>query len=339
MNRFVAVMTGFIFTVSMLLLAPVVAKAADVTYSGFVDASYFDAENVNSSFTLDEVELDINAKIDDRLSLRADLNYREVDAGGGLTADEILEQGYITYKTDLGEHTLDITFGKFNAPIGFELLDPVDMYQYSHSLLFNFAIPTNLTGVMGFIKPSEQIDLSVYYVNGWDVNSDNNNHKTIGARVGLTPNEDVNIGLSLIRGAELAVGGDVRTVIDLDFTLTTVEKLIIGGEFNIGEEENTGIGGDDAEWMGLMVMANYEIDDENSVTFRFDTLDDEGGTRIGVPGVDVEVTSVTFAALRSLDENAGVLFELRMDDADVNIFDGGTEDSQTSFALEFTYSF
>ena len=336
MNRVAAVLTGFIFTVSMFLFAPMVAKAADVTYSGFVDVSYADAENVDSSFTLDEVELDINAKIDDRLSLRADLNYREVD--GGLSADTVLEQGYITYKTDLGEHTLDITFGKFNAPIGFELLDPPDMYQYSHSLLFNFAIPTNLTGVMGTIKPSEQIDLSVYYVNGWDVNSDNNNHKTIGARFGLTPNEGLNIGLSLIRGAELDAGGDVRTVIDVDLTVTSIDRLILGAEFNIGEEENQGIGGDDAEWMGLMVMANYEIDDKHSLTLRFDTLDDEGGTRIGVP-VDVEVTSVTFAALRSLGENAGALFELRMDDADENIFDGGTEDSQTSFALEFTYSF
>ena len=62
------------------------------------------------------------------------------------------EQGYVT-RSRAGSQDLEgnypiLTFGKFNAPIGFELLDAPDMYQYSHSLVFSRGLPTNLTGAM-----------------------------------------------------------------------------------------------------------------------------------------------------------------------------------------------
>ncbi|MCH7859583.1 MAG: hypothetical protein IID14_07795 [Candidatus Marinimicrobia bacterium] len=45
-----------------------------------------------------------------------------------------------------GVATPSITIEKFSASIRFELLDAPDMYQYSHSLVFDDALPTNLRG-------------------------------------------------------------------------------------------------------------------------------------------------------------------------------------------------
>lgn len=338
--------------IAVIGFGSVKAQAAEFTFSGFVDASYLDAQYENSSFTLDEVELDINGTLADNLTLRADLNYREVD--GTLTADTVVEQGFITYGADLGGTPVDFTFGKFNIPMGWELLDPVDMYQYSHSLLFNFAIPTNVTGLMGTLKPADMLDLNLYVVNGWDVNSDYNNSKTIGGRLGITPAEGYNIGLSFITGKEtcpdaacvvsegapLDIDDDVRTVFDIDFTITVVDKLTIGGEYNMGEEENQSAVtlGDDAEWTAYMIMGNYEVTDDTSVTLRYDSFDDEDGTRLG-NGVEEEQESYTFAVLHSLGENAGVLAEYSVIESDVDVFDDMTEDSVRTVAVEFTYSF
>lgn len=344
---FMAVM-GAVIMMSGITTTEVLAEdMPKFKISGFVDASFYDEEYATSSFTLDEVEIDIKGTLSEKLTLRADLNYREVDTDSDsdgiedLTSDEIFEQGYLTYAADLGGTNVDLTFGKFNIPMGFELLDPVDMYQYSHSLIFNYGIPTNVTGAMVSSKLTEMLDLSLYYVNGWDINSDNNNSKTVGGRFGITPAEGINFGLSAISGKEQDAGtageDDTRTVFDVDFTITAIDKLTIGGEFNTGEEENLGlVAGTDAEWTAYMLMANYQLNDTCSLTLRYDNFDDEDGTRLDAVE---ERKSYTVAALHSLGDGAGLLFEYRLDDSDQKVFNGSTEDSKQSFAVEFTYSF
>lgn len=96
--------------------------------SGFVDTSYVYDDNAESNtFSLDQIELDIEKTISDATSLRTDLNFVNGDEEDGLTVDEIMEQGYVTFGCPILNGT-KFTFGKFNAPIGFELLDAPDMY-------------------------------------------------------------------------------------------------------------------------------------------------------------------------------------------------------------------
>lgn len=304
------------------------AWAEDPKISGFVDTSLYGSEHGDSSFGLDQVEVDFEKKIDDKLSLRIDVNYLPSSTS---RYDDTFEQGFVTLNTK----GVDLTVGKFNAPIGFELLDPVDMYQYSHALVFDNGLPTNLTGAMGSYSFGEIADLSLYVVNGWDNNSDNNNSKTVGGRLGITPTKGVNVGLSAISGKEGATD-DKLTVIDIDLTVTALDKLTIGAEYNSGTDEGAAAGGDDAEWSGFLIMANYAATDDLSVTLRYDSFDDEDGTRLGT----IEKrTAYAVAALYSLGEGAGFLLEYRTDESDEKVFDGNTEDSEASYAAEFTYSF
>lgn len=333
--KIVAIIIGAVF----LLSQGSAAKAeTPVEFSGFVDASYVDADGSDGTFSLDQVELDIGKKLTEDLTLRADLNY--LAGTGSLAFDDIVEQGYITYTAPVG-NGLEFTIGKFNAPIGFELLDPVDMYQFSHALVFDFGIPTNLTGVMGAYAFADQVDLSLYVVNGWDNNTDNNGSKTVGGRFGITPVEGINIGFSAISGPEVANNTeDKRTVLDVDLTVTMVERLTIGAEYNYGKEDKASLVviGDDAKWAGVLLMAHYDFTDRFGLTVRYDWFNDKDGARLG-NSVEEKQQSYTISPTVSLGEGAGLLVEYRRDTSDELVFKGGTEDDRDTFAVEFTYSF
>ena len=285
------------------------------------------------------MEINIEKEINDKLSLRADLNY--LASSNALTFDDIVEQGYVTYKLPVG-NGVDLTFGKFNAPIGFELLDPVDMYQYSHALVFNYGLPTNLTGLMGSYSFNDIVDLTLYAVNGWDNNSDNNGGRTLGGRIGVTPMDGINLGVSTISGTTEEPGNtkDKKTVVDVDFTITMVEKLVIGGEFNSGKEEKASAvtTGDDAKWTGYLLMAHYDFTDRYGLTVRYDYFDDKDGARLG-NSVGEKQQAYTIAPTFALGDGARIIAEYRRDKSNENVFNGGVDDSKESVAIEFTYSF
>ena len=138
--RNIFVILAAILLTSGIFFTPFLSAEEDKTdktlnISGFVDASYSDADFSAGTFRLDQVEIDITKKLSNKLSLRADIYY--LASTSALTFDSIIEQGYLTYTLFVG-NGLNISVGKFNAPIGFELLDPIDMYQFSHSLVFDF---------------------------------------------------------------------------------------------------------------------------------------------------------------------------------------------------------
>jgi hypothetical protein len=78
-----------------------------------------------------------------------------------------------------------LTFGRFNAPLGFELVDPNEMFQFSHSLVYTYGLPVNLTGAMVRKAWDGGLDARAYAVNGWDRNDETNQVPTWGGRVGF----------------------------------------------------------------------------------------------------------------------------------------------------------
>ncbi len=318
------------------------AKAEEgLAISGFVDAAYYNnANSEESTFSLDQAEIDVVKTVEGVGSLRFDL---QAVRGAANTTDDLLEQGYVT--ADVGVATL--TFGKFNAPIGFELLDPNDMYQYSHAMVFDYGLPTNLTGAMltgdyGFL------DYALYVVNGWDIIADDNSDKTFGGRIGVTPMEGVNVGVSYITGKEGSDADGATTanlsVLDVDATITMIESLTLGGEFNSGAQEGASAlsAGGDATWTGFLVMANYAFTDTVALTVRYDSFHDTDGARLG-SGVDETRNAITVSPSYAIGDGMGVLAEYKMTTSDYkDAFtkkDGSTTDTLSEIAVEFTYSY
>jgi|GEM_PF-1138831 len=242
---------------------------------GFVSAGAFSDRNTDrSSFGVDETELDVEHGFSDKALVRADIEY-VTQEGGSLKMD--LEQGYLSY--NLGStQKWTFSFGKFNAPLGFESCDAPGRYQHSYAAVSTYAVPCNLTGVSMHTQFSPIVDAVVYLVNGWDVNSDNNSGKTWGTRWGFTPVDNLNFGLSGITGPEQLDRTDSRrSMFDLDLTYHATPSLLIGGEANYGMESKVLANNGDARWFGFLLMSNIELGGSVNLTTRVDYFKDYGG--------------------------------------------------------------
>ena len=319
-----------------------------VEISGFVDASYT-YSNIDdaNTFGLDQVEIDLLKNLGGIGTLRADLEWVS-DGEGGFTLDA--EQGYVTLDLGLGRgkgNYPTLTFGKFNAPIGFELLDAPDMYQYSHSLIFSNGLPTNLTGAMLAMDLGGGIDVVVHLTNGWDQNVDANTNKMIGGRLGYSHEELGGIGFSAMRGDHVDPfrGSDFGlvsnlTVYDIDLTLTPAPGLIIGGEYNNSKREPK-VSDHVLNWNGYMVMAHYRLTDVMGLTGRYDYVNTSTTVtlRSGGRGNVLSRTqqALTIAPTFALTDGLGFLMELRRDFSDDETY--ALVKPMVTFAFEMTYSF
>ncbi len=337
-------------TFALVLIAlATTAMAQETTITGFADASYlYNTHDINGEFSLDQVEVDIIHQSSEKTLVRADLEW--IKDGEGFIAQ--VEQAFMTYTTDRG---WGFTFGKFNAPIGFELLDPVDMYQFSHALVFDYGLPTNLTGASVAKDFGPGFDIIGYVSNGWDRNTMAGANVTWGGRLGYSNSGFIG-GLSAISGKEEMDAENeedpimpfTRTVYDIDLSYET-GMWLFGGEYNMGKvTETMEVGDVDQEWNGFLLMTHVAYANWTGLTVRYDYFDDKDGYAFG--GVlnaddDLEfqkVQSITVCPTFSLDENFGALVELRIDKSNrTGAFqdkDGENTDTNTTIAFEMTYS-
>ena len=327
-----------ILTLAVLTLATG-ALAQDTRITGFVDAAYFyDTHAKNGEFGLDQVEVDIEHRASEKTLVRADLEW--IKDSEDYAAQ--VEQAFMTYTVRCG---WAFTFGKFNAPIGFELLDPHEMYQYSHSLVFDYASPTNLTGLKLAREFGRGFDIVAHVTNGWDRATADRN-VTWGGRLGYAAGGFAG-GLAAISGKEEMppeVEGDpaipfARTVLDADLSYAT-GPLRFGADLNRGQVDLPA--GGEAEWLALMLMTHVDFNDWAGLTLRLDHFDDEDGFVFGdVDGEFQQRRTFTIAPTFVLDDGFGALVELRIDTSDQDAFldaDGEPTDTTTSLAFEMTYS-
>lgn len=323
-----------VFAVFSLLFAATGFAGDDgLKLTGFVDASY--SGNINmgqDNFGFDQVELDIAKEFNEYASFQVDLEWLN-----GTTAG--VEQGYLNYRHPMLEK-VTFTLGKFNAPIGFELLDAPDMYQFSHSLVFNNCLPTNLTGLMVSSELAAGFDIKAYAVNGWDQDSEMNGTKTFGGRLGYTRDEMGGLGVSYISGTDDTNQAIVRSVFDVDVTIDLVENLLIGAEFNMGTIDD---GTNDFGWTGMLFMGHYDINNWLGLTARYDMVMDSDLYLFNGAGFDEETrSSLTLAPTFILGEGLGALIEYRMDMSSEDVFqdkDGEMNASESTIAFEMTYTF
>lgn len=331
-------MRKMILTAAAILVAGG-ALAQETEISGFADASYvYDTAEANGEFGLDQVEIDVVRRTGEKTVVRADFEWVK----NGEAFDAQVEQAFMTYSCDGG---WDFTFGKFNAPMGFELLDPVDMFQFSHALVFDHGLPTNLTGAAAARDLGRGFDIVAHVSNGWDRNSSAGGNATWGGRVGFA-SAGFSGGLSAISGKERedvdGAEGDAftRTVFDVDLSYAG-GAWTLGGEFNRGDVTVEAPGGDiDREWTGLLLMAHYDHTDRLGLTVRYDWFDDPDGWAFGdIDGEFQTIQAIAVCPTFALADNLGALLELRVEKSDRDAYadrDGDPADTSTVIAFEMT---
>lgn len=270
-----------------------IALTESLSVEGFVDMSYVDSDAGDSAFGIDQVEFDFlfNAG---GVSAQVDVEYEEAGAGTEI------EQAFVTY--DLGNGG-SLSVGRMASSLGFEAFEPTGLYQYSYAYT---ASP--LPGYNQGVKYTNGA-LGVAIVDGVAGG-------TIGDGDGYTL--EVAYSAALGEGLNGFIGaalnqpstGDDTQVINAYVTYET------GAWLFAGEIVDSDIGGDATDYL---VMANYTLNDSDSVTVRYS--DEEG---VG--------TKSTVAYLTALADNLALVAEVSKESPDA-----GEDVTTTAVELLFTF--
>lgn len=334
------------------------ARAQDgggIDVTGFVDAYYtynfndpdsgtnglhvFNPNHNSLSLSLVELAFEKKPTTDSRVGFRADLNFgptaeinnafdpsRDLD-DKALDFDSLkhLEQAYVSF---LAGDKVQVDFGKFVTPIGNELTESKDNWNYTRSIQFGWAIPFYHAGVRATLTASDKVSFAGYLVNGWNNVVDNNGDKTFILQATLKPSSKITWINNVAVGKEIA--DDTRTLFDSVLTLNLSDKFSLASEFDYGTEG-------DLNWTALSGYARLTAG-KVAFTARGEWMDDKDGWAT----LGTTVTSGTLTTEFKIGGGVITKIDLRTDMADDPIFAGeGLEvkDSQTSVTVGLVYAF
>ena len=341
----------------------------DVELSGIVDGYYsynnnkvdmftqgraFDVRHNAFSLQLAKLTLQKANSKDSPLGFRVDL-------GVGETVDRIISvsdssrndgtkyvmQAFASYVAPIGSG-LTIDFGKFYTPIGAEVIETKDNFNYSRGLLFTYG-PYYHTGFRAKYSFNDKVALTGFAVNGWDNmfenNVNNNAGKTVGFQLGLTPTKKFSFTQTYLAGPEapLANVPDIsardnwRHIADSVASVIVNDKLTLLGNFVYGSDaDNDGVRG---HWTGFAGYFKYAFNNRFAFSPRFEVLNDKDGLRTGLAQT---IKDFTVTQEVKLLNNFLTRFEFRRDFSNQKFFtnsSGVAKDNQNTFILGISYFF
>jgi len=278
--------------------------------------------------------------------------------GGFFGSGVFLEQAYVQFRAPVG-NGLDIKFGKFVTPMGYEVIESPANLNFSRGLLFTNALPLTHTGVMASYKINDMVDIEGGLVNGWNVSDsfsiDNENFgKALLGRVNLTaPGGNANLSNTIYYSPDggsdaptgFAVLGDNGHTFVWDMWGNWApkfanDKLLLGFNTVYGNMDQTGVGsaGNSETWYGAAVYAKYQFTPVFSLATRgeylhsTDTIKFAGGAGL----TPSDVWSWTLTAGFNIWENLLTRLEYRYDRGPTDVIGGG---DQHEVSVNVVYSF
>ena len=323
-----------------------------VEVTGFVDIYYgydfnkvdpllrtFDVQHNAFSLSLAEVAFEKKVSPARRVGFRVDLDF-------GKTADlvaafepgpngpEIYKNVGQAYLSLQAAERLTIDVGKFVTPIGAEVIESQDDWNYTRSVLFGYAIPFYHVGVRAAFAASDKVTLTGFLVNGWNNDSVIYEGKPgLAIAASLTPSDKVTWVANFMSSLEVPdPTAPRRNIFDTTLTLSPASRLSFMGNFDYGKEGAV-------KWWGLAGYAKYQATATWALVGRYEYLDDTDGgfMTIGQKAQTFTVTSdnLVAGALR-------VRLEYRLDRTQHAYFeksDGTLTDSQSTLTVGVVYGF
>lgn len=183
----------------------------NLTLGGFATAGYQDRQNLDSTFSAMLAPI-LLWKPSEKLFFES-----EIHLALGEDATHV-DLGYAHMSYVLNDY-MTVGVGKFLLPFGTfaERLHPSWINKLPSAPLMTGLVGESGLGAQvrgGFAVGSTKLNYSVYYINGpdfgdtqsnagrlgWGRNTDNNNDKALGARIGFLPIPEMEIGYSILRG-------------------------------------------------------------------------------------------------------------------------------------------
>ena len=326
--------------------APPVWSAGPIDFSGLVDAYYninfnHPASQVNqlrnwdteaNQFSLGMAKVVLEHKADP-VGFRVDLGFGKAfdivhgaEPNGGLSTFRNIEQAYGTL--NVGKGTLD--FGKFVTQHGAEVIETNMNWNYSHSLLFAWAIPYYHFGVRFTYPIAKTFTGAFYVVNGWNNVKDNNSGKTFGFQGVWTPNSHFSWVNNYMVGPENNnTNTGYRHLYDTTATVTVNDKLAVMGNYDWGVNKFGGKA--KAEWRGFAGYVKLSPTSWFALIPRGEWYDDHDGFTTGTAQ---KLKEFTLTAEFKMKAGLMTRFEYRTDFSDQKFFDRGNalaaRDTQTT---------
>jgi hypothetical protein len=323
---------------------------------GFVDAYYtyrlqpspgdvqlrnFDTKHNQFGFNLAEIALERRPTATSRLGFRLDLdagptteivNASEPGGAGMLRG---LQQGYVTYLAPLGRG-LQVDVGKFVTPLGAEVIETKDNWNYSRSLLFALAIPYYHMGARVAYGFGDRLAVAALIVNGWNNVVENNGGKTFGLQVSVKPSSKLSIVQSYLTGPEQAdVDSDIRHVSDTVVTYAALPRLSLMANYDLGRDRVDGV---PVQWQGIAAYARFAATSWWVLSPRFEWYDDRDGFTTGQAQT---IRGMTLTSELKIDGPLFTRIEYRRDLSSVPFFEDGAGYSrlQSTVTVGLFYSF
>lgn len=341
----------------------------DVEVSGIVDGYYsynnnkvdmftqgraFDVRHNAFSLQLAKFTLNKANSKDDPLGFRVDLGLGEtvdriisVSDSSRNDATKHVLQAYASYVAPIGSG-LTVDFGKFYTPVGAEVIETKDNFNYSRGWLFAFG-PYYHTGLRAKYAFNDKVALSGFLFNGWDNlfenNVGNNAGKTVGFQLGLTPTKKFALTQTYLAGPEaplanvpaVSLRDNWRHVADTVATVYVNDKLTLLGNFVAGSDgDNLGNRG---KWTGGAAYFKYAFTNKLAFSPRFEVFNDKDGLRTGTAQT---VKDITLTQEVKLINNLITRFEYRRDFSNQKFFTnsaGNARGNQNTFTFGVSYFF
>jgi len=267
---------------------PPAPEPPKIDVTGFVDVYYlynfnkvdpalrsFDVQHNAFSLSLAEIAFAKGVTSDSRVGFRIDLDF-------GKTADlvaayepepdgkEIYKHIQQAYLSLLAGSKLQLDAGKFVTPLGAEVIESQDNWNYSRSVLFGYAIPFYHTGLRATLPVSDKLSFAGYLVNGWNNSSKiYGDFPVVGVTATLKPSPKLTWIANYMGGTETE-GGDTRNIFDTTLTVSPTPKLSLQANYDYGKEGPT-------TWWGIAAYAKYQATSSWSLVGRYEYLDDTDG--------------------------------------------------------------
>jgi len=251
-------------------------EKSPLVVSGFaVGLARYDRNLAQSTALGSKIALSVFRPWSDQLYFFGQLttHLEEADSGPPTTAIEI--DNLIINWTPARLSTLTLSFGRFDAPVGFERDDePLNLVPTT-SFTFEHARPVKFTGLMVRYALNLKVSVLGLVANGWDEEADNNSGKTVGLKVQVFPSSDLVVAAGALYGPEEdSTNGAQRTLLTGDATWQPLPRLIVQAEAHHGSQQRT-------TWTGVVGQAFWRVGRSTGLTVRGEVLNDPDGVRTG----------------------------------------------------------
>lgn len=305
-----------------------------------VELRNFDVTHNQLRFSGAELALEKKAAASSRVGFRLDLTGGPaadmVNAAepGGADHWKALQQAYVSYLVPLGSG-LTVDAGKFVTPLGAEVIEARDNWNYSRSVLFTAAVPYYHFGARIAYPVTGKITLTGLVVNGWNNVTDNNDSPTVGVSASFAPTSRLTLVQNVMVGQEQPSGEEgVRRVFNTVATVTATSTLSFMGDLVVGRDSTGGVA---QRWHGVAGYARLQPAAWFALSPRVEWYSDPDGFTTGLPQTIRELTLT--GELKALGLIARM--EVRHDRSSQPFFsteDGRLGRSRTTFTVGLIYA-